>query len=120
MFLFKLTIVAVVAVVSTQADQTWYNFKTTFAPHLGGKNDQPRTIDEAEKAGWLVVSDDCSEGARCVYLYFMKRWTAFKSGFQKIPLRSDTRYYPIKINVCNIIFTQIYSSTKSGVRRSFY
>jgi len=30
---------------------------------LGGRNDQPRTIDEAEKAGWLVVSNDCSEGA---------------------------------------------------------
>merc|ERR1719273_201540 len=63
MFLFKFTIVAIVGVVSTQADQTWYNFKTTYAPHLGGRNDQPRTIDEAEQAGWLVVSDDCSEGA---------------------------------------------------------
>ena len=64
MFLYKLTFVAIFAIVGTQADQTWYNFKTTFSPLYGGKNDQPRTIDEAINAGWLVVSDDCSEGAR--------------------------------------------------------
>ena len=64
MFLFKFTLVAIVAVVGTQADQTWYNFKTTFSPLKGGSNDQPRSIDEAINAGWLIVSDDCSEGAR--------------------------------------------------------
>ena len=46
MFLQKLTVVAVFLIVSTQAEQTWYNLKTTWGPTpLQGFNDQPRTVD---------------------------------------------------------------------------
>merc|ERR1712141_304697 len=64
MFLQKLTVVAAFVIVSAQTEQTWYNLKTTWGPTpLQGFNDQPRTLEEANNAGWLQVSDDCSEGA---------------------------------------------------------
>lgn len=49
--------------IFAQAEQTWYNFKTTWAT-FGGFYDQPRTVSEAEAAGWIQVSNDCSDGAR--------------------------------------------------------
>jgi len=64
MFLQKLTVVAAFAIVSIQADQTWYNLKTTWGPTpLNGFYDQPRTVEEANYAGWVQVSNDCAEGA---------------------------------------------------------
>jgi len=64
MFLQKLTVVAAFVIVSAQAEQTWYNLKTTWGPTpLQGFNDQPRTLAEANNAGWLQVSNDCAEGA---------------------------------------------------------
>ena len=68
MFLQKLTVIVVFAIVSAQADQTWYNLKTTWGPTpLQGFNDQPRTVEEANNAGWVQVSNDCAEGARYVF-----------------------------------------------------
>merc|ERR1712110_63661 len=64
MFLQKLTVVAAFVIVSAQAEQTWYNLKTTWGPTpLQGFNDQPRTLEDAKNAGWLEVSNDCDEGA---------------------------------------------------------
>merc|ERR1739847_242282 len=63
MFLLKPTIFAIFAVlVSVQADQSWYSFRTTFALH-GFPDRQPWLQSEAEDRGWTKVSDDCSEGA---------------------------------------------------------
>ena len=64
MFLLKPTIFATFAVlVSVQADQSWYSFRTTFTM-TGFPDRQPWLQSEAEERGWIKVSDDCSEGAR--------------------------------------------------------
>merc|ERR1712004_938145 len=64
MFLQKLTVIVVFAIFSAQAEQTWYNLKTTWGPTpLNGFYDQPRTVEEANNAGWVQVSNDCAEGA---------------------------------------------------------
>lgn len=47
---------------SISADQTWYNFKTTW-DIVRGFYDQPRTEAEALAAGWVQVSNNCEEGA---------------------------------------------------------
>jgi len=63
MFLLKPTIFAIFAVlVSVQADQSWYSFRTTFTM-TGFPDRQPWLQSEAEDRGWIKVSDDCSEGA---------------------------------------------------------
>jgi len=63
MFLLKPTIFAIFAIlVSVQADQSWYSFRTTFTP-TGFPDRQPWLQSEAEDRGWVKVSDDCSEGA---------------------------------------------------------
>ena len=65
MFLQRLTIVAIFAIVGSQAEQNWYSLKTTWGETpFNGFYDQPRTIEEANYAGWVLVSNDCSEGAR--------------------------------------------------------
>ena len=49
------------------ADQFFYNFKTTWsAIPFTGFYDQPRTVDDAIYAGWIQVSNDCSEGTKYV------------------------------------------------------
>merc|ERR1712168_1689750 len=64
MVLKKVTFVIALVIASTQAEQTWYNLKTTWGPTpLQGFNDQPRTVEEANNAGWVQVSNDCAEGA---------------------------------------------------------
>merc|ERR1711997_1449011 len=64
MLLEKVTFVIALVIASTQAEQTWYNLKTTWGPTpLQGFNDQPRTVEEANNAGWVQVSNDCSEVA---------------------------------------------------------
>ena len=64
MFLLKPTIFAIFAIlVSVQADQSWYSFRTTFSL-TGFPDRQPWLQSEAEDRGWVKVSDDCSEGAR--------------------------------------------------------
>jgi len=64
MFLQRLTIVAIFAIVGSQAEQNWYSLKTTWGETpFNGFYDQPRTIEEANYAGWVLVSNDCSEGA---------------------------------------------------------
>merc|ERR1712166_344182 len=63
MFLLKPTIFAIFAIlVSVQADQSWYSFRTTFSP-TGFPDRQPWLQSEAEDRGWVKVSDDCSEGS---------------------------------------------------------
>ncbi len=48
-----------------QAEQTWYNFKTTWSTTpFDGFYDQPRTVDEAVQAGWVQVSNNCEDGSR--------------------------------------------------------
>ena len=65
MFLQRLTIAAIFAIIGTQAEQNWYSLKTTWSTTpFDGFYDQPRTIEEANYAGWVLVSNDCSEGAR--------------------------------------------------------
>ena len=65
MFLQRLTIVVIFAIIGTQAEQNWYSLKTTWgATPFDGFYDQPRTVQEAMDAGWVQVSNDCSEGAR--------------------------------------------------------
>merc|ERR1712088_170755 len=64
MFLQRLTIVAIFAIIGAQAEQNWYSLKTTWGETpFNGFYDQPRTIEEANNAGWVLVSNDCSEGA---------------------------------------------------------
>ena len=49
-------------VCATRKVQNWYNLKLPFAINpLSGFYDQPRTVAEAEHAGWAKVSgsDDC-------------------------------------------------------------
>ena len=47
-----------------QAEQTWYNFKTTWSTTpFDGFYDQPRTVDEAVQAGWVQVSNNCEDGS---------------------------------------------------------
>jgi len=63
---FIILAILATAAAPTQAifggDQTWYNLKTTFAPNpFGAFTDQPRTVDEAEAAGWTLLSDDCGK-----------------------------------------------------------
>ena len=62
MFLLKPTVIAILAIASTQADQSWYSFRTTFKLPLPGDY-QPWLQTEAEERGWVKVSDDCSERA---------------------------------------------------------
>ena len=72
MSLQKLTVIVVFTIVSAQADQTWYNLKTTWGPTpLNGFYDQPRTVEEANNAGWVQISNDCTEGARYVVTQFL-------------------------------------------------
>ena len=49
--------------VKVNAEQNWYNFKTTWGA-FSGFYDKPRTVDDAIAAGWQQVSTDCSEGTR--------------------------------------------------------
>jgi len=45
------------------ADQTWYNFKSTWTALVyDGFWDHPRTESEAKAAGWRLISNDCSDG----------------------------------------------------------
>ena len=47
------------------ADQTWYNFKSTWTALVyDGFWDHPRTESEAKAAGWRLISNDCSDGIR--------------------------------------------------------
>ena len=62
MFLLKPTVFAILAIASTQADQSWYSFRTTFKLPIPGDY-QPWMQSEAEERGWVKVSEDCSEGA---------------------------------------------------------
>ena len=62
MFLLKPTVFAILAIAGTQADQSWYSFRTTFRIPFAGDY-QPWLQTEAEERGWVKVSDDCSEGA---------------------------------------------------------
>ena len=79
MFTQKLTLVAILAVLGVQADQYWYSLKTTWgATPFQGFYDQPRTLQEALDAGWVQVSNDCSEGARYVTLLIFKELAEVK------------------------------------------
>lgn len=61
MLLVTLAIAATPALAIFGGGQNWYNLKTKFAPNpFGAFTDQPRTVDEAEAAGWTLVSDDCT------------------------------------------------------------
>ena len=62
MFFFKPTVVAILAIASIKADQSWYSFRTTFKLPIPGDY-QPWLQSEAEERGWIKVSEDCSEGA---------------------------------------------------------
>ena len=74
MFLLKPTIFAIFAVlVSVQADQSWYSFRTTFTM-TGFPDRQPWLQSEAEDRGWIKVSDDCSEGARYSWNKITTTW----------------------------------------------
>ena len=49
--------------ISINAEQNWYNFKTTWGA-FSGFYDKPRTVDDAVAAGWQLISNNCSEGTR--------------------------------------------------------
>ena len=60
-----LLLFAVFAASSIEAEQNWYSFQVHWTPLVfDGFVSQPRTAAEAEAAGWQLVSNDCSEGAR--------------------------------------------------------
>ena len=89
MFLQKLTVIVAFAIVSAQADQTWYNLKTTWGPTpLNGFYDQPRTVEEANNAGWVQVSNDCTEGARYVVTQFFDGYLDLFSNLNIVILAS--------------------------------
>ena len=50
--------------------QNWYNFRMGFTPNpFDGFIGQPRTTAEAIDAGWQQISNDCSEGARFLFIF---------------------------------------------------
>jgi hypothetical protein len=63
MFLLKPTVIEILAIATTQAEQSSYSFRTTlnYVPLPG--NYQPWLQTEAEERGLVKVSDKCSEGA---------------------------------------------------------
>jgi hypothetical protein len=66
--LAKLTLILALAYV-TNAEETFYNFKTTWSVNIFGYfNDQPRTMTEAGAAGWRIVWDGCADGADVKYV----------------------------------------------------
>ena len=60
---FTLAIFAILIASSIDwgsANQHWPNLKTTWNLNpFGGFNDQPRTVAQAEAAGWKLASDSC-------------------------------------------------------------
>ena len=66
MFLKSIILFALFASFSSiEAEQNWYSFQVHWTPLVfDGFVSQPRTAAEAEAAGWQLVSNDCSEGAR--------------------------------------------------------
>ena len=60
--------------------QNWYNFRMGFTPNpFDGFIGQPRTTAEAIDAGWQQISNDCSEGARFLFIFMPRSgqvWTS--------------------------------------------
>merc|ERR1719228_2476337 len=65
MYFGNLRVIVILVVVANSAQawsngQSWYNLKTTFNPNpMKGFFDQPRTVDDAEKAGWTRLTNSC-------------------------------------------------------------
>lgn len=50
--------------------QNWFNFRIGFTPNpFDGFIGHPRTKAEAIDAGWQQISNDCSEGARFLFIF---------------------------------------------------
>ena len=59
--------------------QNWFNFRIGFTPNpFDGFIGHPRTKAEAIDAGWQQISNDCSEGARFLFI-FRPRGNTFSS-----------------------------------------
>ena len=81
------------------ADQTWYNFKSTWTALVyDGFWDHPRTESEAKAAGWRLISNDCSDGIRySINFPLIKGLVPISISISKVSLAFDMLHQNVKM-----------------------